>query len=171
MHTALILWLCMQGLRQAETEYYLWQNASVYPFCQIITDLNRGGVAFYAYGEASGSVQVFRRAMIGMDKLWEFISSMIKQLDITALTRALREDSTDATLPQQLAFPRRVRPKLQSMAVSTADGRSHDELFWRLLSAARQDEMDVANLADLVDMEVALPLRTQPQNVYSHMYT
>jgi hypothetical protein len=103
-----------------------------------------------------------------MDKLWQFIATMIKQLDVGELTRALTADGPASSLPQQLTFPRRVRPKLQS-AISATAGSSNDELFWRLLSAARRDEADIAHLQDVVDVDSLMqPLRAQGS--YSHMY-
>jgi hypothetical protein len=107
--------------------------------------------------------------MIGMDKLWEFMASMVKQLDVDELTRVLKTDVPGSSLPQQLSGPRRVRPKLQSMAVAAADGRSSDEHFWRLLCAARQDEEDVAYLPD-IDMESPILLPLEAYETYTHMY-
>jgi len=42
--------LTAMGLRQAEVEYYLWAGYSMFPFLQIITDMQLGGVAFYRVG-------------------------------------------------------------------------------------------------------------------------
>ena len=52
--------LTPMGLRQAEVESYLWAGCSMFPFVQIITDMQLGGVAFYRTGSspaglASGS--------------------------------------------------------------------------------------------------------------------
>ena len=53
--------LTAKGLRQAEVEYYLWAGCSMFPFVQIITDMQVGGAAFYRIGSspaglASGSI-------------------------------------------------------------------------------------------------------------------
>lgn len=45
--------LTAMGLRQAEVEYYLWAACSMFPFVQIITDMETGGAAFYRTGSSS----------------------------------------------------------------------------------------------------------------------
>lgn len=40
--------LTWAGVRQAEMEYYLWAYHSDYPFIQLITDLERGGMIFFS---------------------------------------------------------------------------------------------------------------------------
>lgn len=43
--------LTARGLRQAEVEYYLWGGCSLFPFVQVITDMQTGGgAAFYKSG-------------------------------------------------------------------------------------------------------------------------
>ena len=44
--------LTANGLRQAEVEYYLWAGCSMFPFVQIITDMQIGGAAFYRIGSS-----------------------------------------------------------------------------------------------------------------------
>ena len=44
--------LTANGLRQAEVEYYLWAGCSMFPFVQIITDMQLGGAAFYRTGSS-----------------------------------------------------------------------------------------------------------------------
>lgn len=44
--------LTASGLRQAEVEYYLWAGCSMFPFVQIITDMQSGGAAFYKIGSS-----------------------------------------------------------------------------------------------------------------------
>ena len=44
--------LTPKGLRQAEVEYYLWAGCSMFPFVQIITDMQTGGAAFYRTGSS-----------------------------------------------------------------------------------------------------------------------
>ena len=39
--------LTWQGLRQAEVEFYLWSEQSIFPYVQLITDMEHGGVAIY----------------------------------------------------------------------------------------------------------------------------
>ena len=44
--------LTAKGLRQAEVEYYLWAGCSMFPFVQIVTDMQTGGAAFYRIGSS-----------------------------------------------------------------------------------------------------------------------
>ena len=48
--------LTANGLRQAEVEYYLWAGCSMFPFVQIITDMQSGGAAFYRIGSSPAGV-------------------------------------------------------------------------------------------------------------------
>lgn len=49
--------LSWKGLRQTEAEFYVWSNDSIFPFIQLITDTERGGVALYSKG---GELYFFR---------------------------------------------------------------------------------------------------------------
>jgi hypothetical protein len=136
--------------------------------------LNTGGVAYYAAAEVEGTTRVHQRAMVGMEKVWCFIAKLIRDLDVAQLIKPLKAVSAGAVIPPQLTSPQRVRPWAQRAAVSSAaDTRSSDELAWRLLQKLRQDDDDIANLADLGDMEVSDPLTlcSKPQDRYQHMYT
>lgn len=42
--------LSWRRLRQAEVEFYVWASESLFPFVQLITDMERGGVAIYSKG-------------------------------------------------------------------------------------------------------------------------
>ena len=42
--------LSWRGLRQAEVELYVWASKSLFPFVQLITDMEHGGVAIYSKG-------------------------------------------------------------------------------------------------------------------------
>ena len=47
------------GVRQAELEFYLWSHTRPFPFVQVITDMEKGGVAFYQTGtSASGEALI-----------------------------------------------------------------------------------------------------------------
>lgn len=50
--------LTAKGLRQAEVKFYLWASFSLFPFVQIITDMQSGGVAFYKTGSSPTGVFV-----------------------------------------------------------------------------------------------------------------
>ena len=47
-----------KGLRQAEVEFYLWGGCSLFPFMQIITDMQTGGAAFYKTGSSPSGAQI-----------------------------------------------------------------------------------------------------------------
>lgn len=56
--------LTAKGLRQAEVECYLWAGCSMFPFVQIITDMEVGGAAFYSIGSSpAGSLLRIGRRM------------------------------------------------------------------------------------------------------------
>ena len=44
--------LTPKGLRQAEVEFHLWAGCSMFPFVQIITDMQVGGAAFFRTGSS-----------------------------------------------------------------------------------------------------------------------
>ena len=44
--------LTANGLRRAEVGYYLWAGCSMFPFVQIITNMQIGGAAFYRIGSS-----------------------------------------------------------------------------------------------------------------------
>ncbi len=44
--------LTAKGLRQAEVKFYLWASCSMFPFVQVITDMQVGGAAFYRTGSS-----------------------------------------------------------------------------------------------------------------------
>lgn len=48
--------LTRKGLRQAEIEFYLWGGCSLFPYVQVITDMQTGGAAFYQTASASEGV-------------------------------------------------------------------------------------------------------------------
>ena len=49
--------LTAKGLRQAEVEYYLWGGCSLFPFVQVITDMQTGGAAFYKTGSSASGMR------------------------------------------------------------------------------------------------------------------
>ena len=53
--------LTRKGLRQAEIEFFLWGGCSLFPYVQVITDMEIGGAAFYQ--TASGSQGVLLGAL------------------------------------------------------------------------------------------------------------
>ncbi|KXZ45934.1 hypothetical protein GPECTOR_49g518 [Gonium pectorale] len=147
--------LTWQGLRQAETEFYLWQGSSQYPFCQVITDLQTGGAAYYSDGaDEKGKVRVVRRVFVGMEKLYLFMAQLVSALpaDIDAPLRSRADPGLPAGFPDELPVPRRVKPRLEPTAApELVGGLPHYAVAFKLLAEMRADEDDVANLRDLAD--------------------
>ncbi|KAG5191688.1 hypothetical protein JKP88DRAFT_230775 [Tribonema minus] len=143
--------LTWQGIRQAETEFILWQAESNYPFCQMVTDLNTGGVAFFALpGDGSG-LRIMYMVLPSMAEVWRFMGGLVRGLDVAALTTVLRVDAPGSSLPQQLEEPRRVKPRLDGQP-AVADARlTREQLLWKQISIMRANENDVACLQDLAD--------------------
>ena len=50
--------LTWQGIRQAECEFYLWGHYSQFPFVQVITDMQTGGVVYFSSGIDGESPQM-----------------------------------------------------------------------------------------------------------------
>ncbi|KXZ46533.1 hypothetical protein GPECTOR_43g970 [Gonium pectorale] len=106
--------LTRQGLRQAEAQFYLWQCSSQYPFCQVITDLQTGGVAYYSDGfDQEGYLRVVFRVFVDMEKLHLFMAQLVNALpaDIEAPLRPRAGPELPAAFPRELPEPRRVKPE------------------------------------------------------------
>ena len=56
--------LSRQAVRQAELEYYIWGKYSFFPFLQLVTDQQAGGVAFYRRPTTSGKPASVRQLML-----------------------------------------------------------------------------------------------------------
>ena len=139
-------------MRQAETEFLLWQGTSHYPFCQLITDLNSGGVAFYAQppAHAQETMRVVYHVLPSLDTMWEFMAELVKSLDTSALTSLLRFDTPTTSTSAELEHPRRVKPKLKGDISSlSGSGLPSADRFWKILSAMQADEQDIACLQDV----------------------
>ena len=142
---------CAQGIRQAETEFILWQAESNYPFCQMVTDLNTGGVAFFALlGDGSG-LRIMYMVLPSMAEVWRFMGGLVRGLDVAALTTVLRVDAPGSSLPQQLEEPRRVKPRLDGPPAAADARLTREQLLWKQISIMRANENDVACLQDLAD--------------------
>ncbi|KAG5185767.1 hypothetical protein JKP88DRAFT_236522 [Tribonema minus] len=143
--------LTWQGIRQAETEFILWQAESNYPFCQMVTDLNTGGVAFFALpGDGSG-LRIMYMVLASMADVWRFMGGLVRGLDVAALTTVLRVDAPGSSLPQQLEEPRRVKPRLDGQPAAADARLTREQLLWKQISIMRANENDVACLQDLAN--------------------
>ncbi|PNG99634.1 hypothetical protein TSOC_014585, partial [Tetrabaena socialis] len=147
--------LSWQGMRQAETEFYLWQSSSQYPFCQVITDMRIGG-AYYSEGiNDTGNMVVRYRVFNNMEQLYEFMAKLIyglpKDLNDRLLPRA--DPTLSVSFPQELLEPRRVKPRLgRYEAMQQLSGGLPPGLAaLKLISDKRAEEDDVANLRDVAD--------------------
>jgi hypothetical protein len=162
------VWSHVQGMRQAETEFLLWQSASNYPFCQLITDLNAGGVAFFALPRArpGESARIMYQVLPDMQAVWDFMAELVTSLDVRALTDVLRSDQADM-MPEHLEHPRRVKPRLEDALVGTSSSAvSFAERFWKKLSAMQADERDVGCVQDVSRFDDWLP--TYPEHSPYH---
>eukprot|EP00878_Enallax_costatus_P011209 GHUV01011705.1.p1 GENE.GHUV01011705.1~~GHUV01011705.1.p1 ORF type:complete len:284 (+),score=61.15 GHUV01011705.1:524-1375(+) len=76
--------------RQAETEFYAFSITSHLPFLQLVTDMQRGGFAYYKSGDMNGQQVVVERVLKGMDTFYEFLREALSALP-THLTNAHAE--------------------------------------------------------------------------------
>lgn len=148
----------VQGLRQAESEFYLWTCSSDFPFCQVITDVTTGGVAYYCAGDKDdGGMHLHVRVFMGMEPLYEFLAKLIEGLPKN-LGRA--KPGTDdqsyqqgmAANPgvQEFAAPRRVRPRL-ALGPGSGSALPPVATAMKLVCDMRAAEDDVACLRDVQD--------------------
>ena len=66
--------------RQAEAEFYTFSLISCFPFVQVVTDMQRGGFAYWKEGVQDGQQLVKEKALLGMPAVYEFLRSSIGEL-------------------------------------------------------------------------------------------
>ena len=83
MHTDVLV----QALREAEVEFYTWDSWVPGPFLQVVTDLCRGGAAFWCEGVNdpaaacfSNSIIIRRRLLTSMSEVYEFVTNAVHSL-------------------------------------------------------------------------------------------
>jgi hypothetical protein len=140
--------LSWRGLRQAEVEFYVWASESLFPFVQLITDMERGGVAIYS----KGGKDVRFRTLGSMEAVRNFVSGIVKSLP----PGAGEDDSEDGFInPDTFPSPSRKRLRLKSLGMSSANPQGGSSsigrqmAFWSMAAAYNNNLGDVANLRDL----------------------
>ena len=59
----------------------MFSHSSLYPFVQLVTDLERGGVAYFCERALpTGQSLVAQRVLAGMDAVWAFLASLVHAL-------------------------------------------------------------------------------------------
>lgn len=136
--------LALQGLRQAQLEYIVWQSKSQFPFCQLITDLRSGAMAYYAESmpaAAGERTTLTVRALPTMADVWAFMSELVKD----ALAHIHVGGAKRPSSLEQLEHPHRVKLKFVG-AETTAAAKSEmarAEWLWRQIADIRAYEDDL----------------------------
>jgi hypothetical protein len=140
-----------QALRQAQTEWLLWQAKSQFPFCQLVTDLRKGAVAYYAdtvLVAAGEQTVLVEKALPTMTAVWEFL----RQLVIDAV-RCMSATVRPPPLLEEFDSPRRVKPKLdepvKGSTASVMSPLSRKQWLWQQLAAIKADADDIGCMRDL----------------------
>ena len=139
----------LQGLRQAQLEYILWQSKSQFPFCQLITDLRSGGMAYYAESmPATGERTMLTvRGLPTMADVWAFMSELVKD----ALAQIHVGVAKRPSSLEQLENPHRVKLRLvgpETAAVAMSEV-TRTEWLWRQIAEIRAIEDDLNPLDSL----------------------
>lgn len=98
-----------QALRQGEVELYTWDSLVTYPFLQVVTDLCRGGVAYWcseAPLQGSSPIQVNIQVLGTMKEVYDFVAMAVHELPNDLVQRRLDKRGP---LPQELQQPYRVK--------------------------------------------------------------
>ncbi|KAG0604924.1 hypothetical protein M758_9G019700 [Ceratodon purpureus] len=143
--------LTWQGLRQAEVDFYLWSEQSIFPYVQLITDMEHGGVAIYC--REGRDVRILPlESMEGVRRfLKEFGNSLPPDLG--------QDDSTSGRLvcPDSLSAPARKKFKSSDLGVNST-GQQQDTsqaagqvALWSMAARWKNNLHDVGNMRDLDD--------------------
>lgn len=91
--------------RQGEAEFYTFSLTSNFPFVQVVTDMQRGGFAFWKERVQDGQQVVREKVLVGMAAVYDFLRS-----SISALPANLGQfEGANFVLPQQLNHPPRFK--------------------------------------------------------------
>jgi hypothetical protein len=119
----------------------MFASTSEYPFTQTITDLNKGGVAWYCEGKTqAGKWIVVRRVFDSMQSFYDFLGAVVGALPAEC---GYQKGRHPVIVPEELQQPKRVKfitPRGASQA-SAALAALHDLVYG----------VDVANFDDLDD--------------------
>jgi hypothetical protein len=103
--------LTQASLREGEAKFMAFGLSSKFPFMQLVTDMQRGAIAYYKQCDISGHQVVVQRVLHGMDAFYDFLKAALSDLP-----PALTNVHTPPDVPQQLNNPERVKlfePALQ----------------------------------------------------------
>lgn len=128
-------------LLQAQAEWLLYAPKSMFPYVQLLTDMEHGGVAFYyVRGELQdGWRRLEYRVLPSMDDVWSFVAHLVQHipLDIACDTA----DLSSVIQPLELPEPKRFKFDAFSKASMVA--------AWRALATFQNNLHDVADVDDL----------------------
>ncbi|BDA45765.1 hypothetical protein COCOBI_07-5520 [Coccomyxa sp. Obi] len=99
--------LSWAAVRQSQTEFLLFAAKSWYPYCQMATDLEKGGIAYYMSGHVGGHRIITGRVFGDMASFWKFYSDFLENTPM-----ALGADD-EANFPEELPNPKRMKFHLQ----------------------------------------------------------
>lgn len=126
--------LTQASRRQCEAEFVLFSLSSNFPFMQLVTDMQRGGFAYYKQCDKHGQQVVVERVLHGMNSFYGFLRTALSELP-SVLTNV----HTPPEIVQQLPNPERVKlhqPALQARAsvygdsLDCGDDALHELSVW-----------------------------------------
>eukprot|EP00882_Tetradesmus_deserticola_P012921 GHRQ01013697.1.p1 GENE.GHRQ01013697.1~~GHRQ01013697.1.p1 ORF type:complete len:392 (+),score=98.85 GHRQ01013697.1:270-1445(+) len=97
--------LSMASRRQGEAEFYIFSLSSHFPFVQVVTDMLRGGFAYWKKGEQDGQQLVYEKVLVGMDAVYEFLRVALNKLP----SNLGQDEAAGVVLPSQLDDPQRCK--------------------------------------------------------------
>ena len=91
--------------RQGEAEFYTFSLMSNFPFVQVVTDMQRGGFAYWKEGVQDRQQVVKEKVLVGMSAVYEFLRSSIGVLP----WNLGQDEGARIVLPPQLDQPSRCK--------------------------------------------------------------
>ncbi|KAG0570888.1 hypothetical protein KC19_6G195200 [Ceratodon purpureus] len=143
--------LTWQGVRQSEVEFYLWSQQSIFPYVQLITDMEHGGVAIYC--RSGRDVRILTlESMEGVRQfLKEFGNSLPPDLGQDDLT------SGRLVCPDSLSGPARKKFKSSDFGVNSTSQQQDTSqtagqvALWSMAARWKNNLHDVGNMRDFDD--------------------
>eukprot|EP00877_Chromochloris_zofingiensis_P010602 jgi/Chrzof1/5796/Cz16g16060.t1 len=111
--------LTQASRRQGEAEFIAFSLTSNFPFLQFVTDMKRGGLAYYKHADDDGHQVVKEQALQGMDSIYDALNAAL-----SSLPNSLTAVRGDVHVPSQLPQPQRcklVDPFIMQAAASVHD--------------------------------------------------
>ena len=143
-------------VRQGEAECLLFGHRSQFPYVQTVTDLRRGGIAFYNCEKPApaGGPAIVGHFIVGMPEFWAFVQGVVD----TTPGSCGKVVGGAVVLPQELSFTiehqEHKRRKIMPQPKAAANGGvqqqiEFEELIARMERTVCRAEHDVAELGDL----------------------